>query len=384
MHSEKLDRWSALAGLFSKLGILGFGGPVAHLAAIEREVVEARQWLDKDRLLDLIGIANLLPGPTSTQVVFQIGYLRGGIIGAAIAGVCFILPGALIVWLLAIGYVKYQELPQLITIFDGLKPPILAGIIYAVYRLMPSAITDRVTAVAALVVLIIGGYFNGSQIGLLILAGLGVMLWQNRRSLWHPQQLRSIAPLLLILTNYRQVRVSLFELGWIFIKIGSVVYGGGYVLYGILQQELVERHQLLTAGQLLDGIAIGQVTPGPLFTTATFIGYLLAGNIGAIVATLGIFLPGFILVIILMPIVPKLQTSPWFKSWLNGVKAGSFGLMAIVAIKLAATTWGDALAIGLTMVNLLLIWRFQVDLLWLIIAGAIGNFILQALSPIIN
>jgi chromate transporter len=357
--------------LFSKLGILGFGGPVAHLAAIEREVVEKRQWLDREQLLDSIGIANLIPGPTSTQVVFQIGYLRQGIIGAVLAGISFIWPGMAIVWLLAIFYVKYQNLPEITTILNGCKPAILSSIIYAIYRLTSLAITDRATGIAALGVLIISGYFNISQIIALLVAGIGVTVWKNRQLLLD-RRLRSLFPAELMLAILNPVdRISSFHLFWIFIKIGAVIYGGGYVLYAILQQELVDRAGLITSQQLLDAIAIGQVTPGPLFTTATFIGYLLAGNFGAIAATVGIFLPGAIWAIMVMPIVPKLQTSVWFQAWLSGIKAGAWALMAIVAIKLGLTTVGNGWEIGLTIANLALMWRFQVDVIWLILGDTV-------------
>jgi chromate transporter len=369
-----LDRLRSLAGVFLKLGTIGFGGPIAHLGLIEREVVEQRAWLTKDRLLDLISIANLIPGPSSTEVVIQVGYLRAGTIGAIVAGTCFILPGMLVVWGLAIGYDRVQDLPQVGAIFLGMKPAIVAAIGQSLYRLGKSTISSLPAVIIAIAVLICCGWFGANEIWLLALAGLGMVIWGGRKSLLSVFKLRSISSPVIFMAIASKLPTSIsLSIFWIFLKIGAVIYGGGYVLYAVLQQELVERDRLLTAQQLFDAIAIGQVTPGPLFTTATFIGYLLAGNSGAIVATIGIFLPGLLYVCCLMPIVSKLRQSFWFQNWLMGINAGSWALMAIVAVRLGLTMGTNWLSIALTGIFLILLIRCKIDLIWLIaIGGAIG------------
>lgn len=364
-----------LAQVFLQLGLLAFGGPAAHIAMIDDEVVQRRRWLSRDKLLDLLGVTHLIPGPNSTELALHIGYEQAGIAGLVVAGACFILPAMVIVWVLAIVYVRYQSVPQVGWLLYGVKPVILSVIIQALYKLGQKALKDRPTIVAAIGVAMAAA-LGGPEIGLLLLAGLGVLLWKTRHQSGHPPQgLWFLPPALLGITtpSLRPSLATTSQVFFYFLKIGSVLYGSGYVLLAFLQRDLVERLGWLTAQQLLDAIAIGQVTPGPVFTTATFIGYLLAGNGGAMAGTIGIFLPAFVLVLAVNPWVPTLRNSARFSAFLDGVNAASLGLMAVVTVVLAQSALVDPLTIILAGGSALALFRFKVNSAWLVVAGgAIG------------
>lgn len=376
--AEQRQRLQDLAIVFLKLGAIAFGGPAAHTALIQDEVVTRRQWLTSEALLDLIGVTNLIPGPNSTELAVHIGYERGGWRGLAIAGVCFILPAALIVWVLAMVYVRYQSVPALGWLMYGIKPVIIAIILQALGKLGRKAAKDWPTTLAGVAVM--GAFFAQiDEILLLVLAGLAVMVINNRRLpgsfsglLWLP------VPLAQTVVSSEVLAIGWHQVFWVFLKIGSVLYGGGYVLLAFLQRDLVERSQWLTSQQLLDAIAIGQVTPGPLFTTATFVGYVLAGHSGAIAATVGIFLPGFLLVGLVNPWVPKLRRSPWVSSFLDGVNAASLGLMATVTYTLGRAALVDGLTIALAILSTVLVFRFKVNAVWLVLAGGLIGFLSQS------
>ncbi len=362
-----------LAAVFLKLGTIGFGGPAAHIAMLEAEVVTRRQWLGRSQFLDLIGLTNLIPGPNSTELAIYIGYLRSGWWGLIIAGICFILPAMAIAWALAIGYDRVQHLPQAITIFASVKPVIVVLTIQATWKLGKSAIKNIPTGMVGLIAIGVTGYWQINPAIVLVLTGLGVMVCQNWRNwqrgvfslVWLPKiELPILAALPVVIDHPAWIDVLT-----IFLKIGATIYGGGFVLLAFLQPELVDRTHWLTSTQLLDAIAIGQITPGPLFTTATFIGYLLAGHLGAIAATIGIFLPSFGFVALLTLWAPKLQQSRWFRSWLDGVNAGAWGLIAIVGYQLSLNTLIDWQSIAIAIFSAVLIWRWRIDAIWVIVGS---------------
>ncbi len=373
-----------LAMVFLKLGATAFGGPAAHVAAIQTEVVDRRQWISRERLLELFATTNLIPGPNSTELVMQIGYERSGWPGLIVAGSSFILPAMLIVWGLAWGYQQFQFLPQVKYIFAGLQPVVFGLVAQALWKLSKSALKIAPAwTIASVAPTLIGLMTIGAcvlkvnEVLWLILMGAGMMLWQNWRSAGisgGSGRNLSVALLAGLPTTGKAVSVS-WVFG-IFFKIGLVMYGGGYVLIAFLQQELVDRQHLLTSQQLLDAVSIGQITPGPLFTTATFIGYLLAGHGGAIAGTVGIFLPGFLLVALLRPWLNQVQDSPWIKGFLAGINPAAWGLMAFVVgqLGLGLTSWPVRLmAIG----SLLLLLKWPNVSLWLMLGGAIAGWIFK-------
>jgi len=362
-----------VAVVFLKLGTIGFGGPAAHIALLELEVVTRRQWISQAQFLDLIGLTNLIPGPSSTELAIYIGYLRAGWWGLMVAGVCFILPAMAIVWGLAIGYDRVQAIPESIAIFTSIKPVIVVLTIQAMWKLSKSAIKNTPTSMAGIVTVGLFGFFDLNTLIVLLLAGFGVMVGQNWQSwkrrlsmLWLPKLELPMLDIFPVITSHP----SWIDVLTIFLKIGATTYGGGYVLLAFLQSELVDRTHWLTSTQLLDAIAIGQVTPGPLFTTATFIGYLLAGHLGAIAATIGIFLPSFGFVALLMFWAPRLRHSIWFRSWLDGVNAGAWGAIVVVAYRLGISTLVDWQSLAIAVVSSLLLWRWRIEAIWLIFGSA--------------
>jgi chromate transporter len=372
---ERNQRLRELAIVFLRLGTTAFGGPAAHVALMEQEVVSRRRWVSHEKLLDLLGITNLIPGPNSTELAIHIGYERAGWRGLLVAGSCFILPAMLIVWALATVYQHYQTVPQVEGLLYGVKPVIIAIVLQALWKLGRKAVKNSPTGVAAIAA--IGAYFLGvNEVMVLLFLGLAVMLTK-----W---QFRSEA-LLLPLLSFAQVPTLAVTVGWaqvflFFLKVGSVLYGGGYVLLAFLQRDLVERNHWLTSQQLLDAVAIGQFTPGPLFTTATFVGYLLAGHAGAIAATVGIFLPAFVLVWLVNPWVPKLRQSMLFSGFLDGVNAAALGLMAGVTWTLAQSAVVDGLSLVLALVSAIVVFRFKINSAWLVLAGGAIGLVVRGLG----
>jgi chromate transporter len=372
-RSQQQQRLIELASVFLRLGTIAFGGPAAHIAMMDNEVVNRRQWMSREKLLDLLGITNLIPGPNSTELAIHIGYERGGWRGLLVAGSCFILPAMLLVWTLAAIYARYQTVPQVGWLLYGIKPVIMAIVLQAVWNLGKKAAKDTPTIIAGIVA--IAAYFAGlNEILLLILLGIAVMLLNNWRTG------RTSGALLLpfsgVLAQVGTTTAAVTSVSWVsvflfFLKIGCVLYGSGYVLLAFLQRDLVERNQWLTSQQLLDAVAIGQFTPGPVFTTATFIGYLLAGNAGAIAGTIGIFLPAFVLVWVVNPWVTKLRQSPWTSGFLDGVNAASLGLMAGVTYTLGRAAIVDWLTIILAVVSAIAVFRFKINSAWLVLAGGL-------------
>lgn len=375
--SQKQQRLKELAIVFFRLGTTAFGGPAAHIAMIDHEVVQRRQWFSREELLDLLGITNLIPGPNSTELAIHIGFKRGGWIGLWIAGGCFIIPAMLIVWGLAALYVHYQTIPQVEWLLYGIKPVIIAIIGQALWKLGNKAIKGKLSFLAAITA--IASYFLGWP-EIFMLIGLGILVMVIKQRFTNRGNLGLfLLPTIELLAKTPSPQnlnsVSTLSVFLIFLKIGSVLYGSGYVLLAFLQRELVEQNHWLTSQQLLDAVAIGQFTPGPIFTTATFVGYLLAGNTGAIAGTIGIFLPAFLLVWLVHLWVAKLRKSLWVSGFLDGVNAASVGLMAGVTFSLAQSSLVDYLTLFLAIISALILWKFPINSAWLILSGAaIGWF----------
>ncbi len=375
-QGQQRQRLTELAMMFLRLGTIAFGGPAAHIAMMDDEVVKRRRWMSRENLLDLIGVTNLLPGPNSTELAIHIGYERAGWRGLFIAGSCFILPAMLMVWMLAALYDRYQTVPQLQWLLYGIKPVIIAIVLQALWKLGKKAAKDIPTTIAGIVAL--AAYFAGlNEILLLLLLGIVVMLVKN----WQSKGTTTgafLLPFSNVLAQVEGATIAVTSISWVsvflfFLKIGCVLYGSGYVLLAFLQRDLVERNQWLTSQQLLDAVAIGQFTPGPVFTTATFVGYLLAGNVGAIAGTLGIFLPAFLLVWIVNPWVPKLRQSPWAGGFLDGVNVASLGLMAGVTYTLGRAALIDWLTVVVAILSVIAVFRFKVNSAWLVLAGGAGG-----------
>lgn len=363
-----------VAKLFLKLGFTAFGGPAAHISIMHNEVVMRRNWLTDEEFLDLLGATNLIPGPNSTEMAIHIGYIRAGWLGLLAAGFCFVAPATLIVLVLAWLYIQYGTMPQAEWLLYGVKPVILAIVAQALWTLGSKAFKTKILAVIG--VLVFALYFFGfNEIALLFAGGLIVMLIANI------QRRRSIHPAVFIPLGaalaQANIPFSFSTLFLIFLKIGSVLYGSGYVLLAFLRNDFVLRLGWLTDQQLIDAIAIGQVTPGPLFTAATFIGYILGGTTGALLATLGIFLPSFIFVAISNPLIPKIRKSTWAGSLLDGVNASSLGLMAAVTIQLSFASLTDLPTALIAIVSLILLLRYQVNATWLIAGGALIGFMMS-------
>jgi chromate transporter len=364
-----------VVALFLKLGFTAFGGPAAHIGLMHNEVVVRRKWLTDEQFLDLLGATNLIPGPNSTEMAIHIGFLRAGWAGLFLGGFCFITPAMLMVLALAWLYVRYGTTPQAGWLLYGIKPVVIAIIAQALWSLGNKALKSR--ALAFLGAIVLGLYFLGiNEIVLLFAGGLVFMLVANLR------RLRSLNPAFLfpfgnIILSYSPIPFSLPLLCLTFLKIGAVLYGSGYVLLAFLRADFVLRLGWLTDQQLLDAVAIGQITPGPLFTAATFIGYLLGRTPGALLATLGIFLPSFIFVAISNPLIPRVRNSPWASSLLDGVNAAALGLMAAVTFQLATSSLVDLFTIVIALLSLILLLRYKVNSTWLIAGGALAGFIMS-------
>ncbi|BAZ03586.1 chromate transporter [Calothrix sp. NIES-3974] len=370
-----------LAKLFFKQGIIGFGGPAAHIAMMEEEVVNRRNWLTREHFLDLVGATNLIPGPNSTEMAIHIGYTYAQWPGLIIAGVCFIFPAVLLTGLAAWIYVSFGTLPQVAPLLYGIKPAVLAVIGAAVWRLGKTAFKKRILILIALAV-VVAVFMGVNEVLALILGGIGGMV--ILRSISPP-----VAAILSPLSSTLVVNVSsstnppnysLWQLGLVFLKIGCVLYGSGYVLVAFLQSELVQGLGWLTQKQLLDAIAIGQFTPGPVLSTATFIGYVIGGLPGAIVATIGIFLPSFVLVALLNPIVPKLRASKYMSAFLDAINASAIALMIAVTIQLGREilfpgNQFDWFASLIFLVSAIIIIRWRLNAAWLVFGGAIFGWV---------
>jgi chromate transporter len=375
-------RLAEVARVFLKLGILGFGGPAAHVAMMEDEVVRRRRWLDREGFLDLLGAANLIPGPNSTELAIHLGHRRAGWRGLVVAGACFILPAFALVLGCAWAYVRYGTLPAAQGLLHGVKPVMIAVVAQALWGLGRVVARTRTVAAAALLSLLAAALGAHELLVLLAAgAGLGALAWSRRGG-----GARTAAGLVVPLAAApagaaaaAAAPIGLSSLFLFFLKVGSVLYGSGYVLLAFLRADLVHRWGWMTEGQLLDAVAVGQVTPGPVFTTATFVGYVLGGLPGAALATLGIFLPSFLFVAASGPLVPRLRRSPVAAAFLDGVNAASIALMALVTAQLARAAVVDGATAAIALAAAVLLIRFRVSSAWLVPAGALAGLALTAL-----
>lgn len=396
--------------LCGKLGVIAFGGPAAHIAMLEDEAVTRRKWLSRDHFLDLVGATNLIPGPNSTEMMIHIGYQRAGWPGLLTAGISFVLPAVVLSTLLAWVYVKYGMLPAVQPLLMGIKPAVLAVILGALWRLGRTASKPNAAMQTRVVLGIIGiavavaVYLGAPVIWSLVAGGvLGMAALRGMDGLRGMGGLRGAAALLALPDSrfnlpWAEVSPSsvlkwtalvaastvpgltLGALGLFFLKVGSVLYGSGYVLVAFLEDELVHTNGWLTQQQLLDAIAIGQFTPGPVLSTAAFIGYVLAGVPGAAISAAAIFAPSFVFVAILNPIVPRLRRSAWMAAFLDAVNVSAVGLMAAVLVRLTAdvvTGW-PAAVIALLAARAVLRWR--VSSAWVVIGGALLGWPLSLLG----
>jgi len=374
---EPPDTLKQLAFLFFKLGVISFGGPAAHVAMMEDEVVRRRRWLSHDEFLDLLGATNLIPGPNSTEMAIHIGHRRAGWPGLLVAGSCFILPATLIVTALAWAYVRYGSLPQTDAILYGVKPVVIAIILQALWGLGRAALKTRTLALigAAGVLLEFLGVHE-----LIILFGAGGAIgfgsWVAGR-MRRGESLSLIPAAATALAAPSASSFGLWPLFLFFLKVGSVLFGSGYVLLAFLRADLVERWRWLTESQLLDAVTAGQVTPGPVFTTATFIGYVLGGLPGALVATVGIFLPAFFFVAVSGPLVPRIRRSATAGAVLDGINAASLSLMAVVSWRLGRAALVDWATVAMLVVSLVLLIRFRLNSAWLVLAGALVGLVFR-------
>src|SRR5215217_4848988 len=355
-----------LALLFLKLGTIAFGGPAAHIALMRTEVVQRRRWMDEQEFLDLMGATNLIPGPNSTELAIHVGRMRAGWRGLVVAGACFILPAMLIMLAFAWVYVRYGSTPQVQDLLYGVTPVVVAIIINALLGLLRTAVKGPFLAVVGIAGLAL--YFLGvSEIPLLFGGALVVLLVQNIRQRWSGNA-TAFVPLGLLALPWAAVGPLGIFLS--FLKIGSVLFGSGYVLLAFLRSEFVEPG-LLSNQQLVDAVAVGQVTPGPVFTTATFIGYVLDEVPGARLATVGIFLPAFIFVAITSPFIPRLRNSPVLSGLLDGLNVVSLALMAGVTWQLGRYAIFDPVSVLVALVTLVLLFATEVNPAWLVIGGGV-------------
>ena len=374
-------RAGEVARLFLKLGVIGFGGPAAHIALMEDEVVRRRRWLTHEEFLDLLGATNLIPGPNSTEMAIHIGFVRAGWPGLVAGGACFILPAMLITLGLAVAYDRYGRLPEAGWILYGVKPVIIAVVVQAVWSLARKAVATPLAAAVALAVLLLA-LRGANEVVLLFAAALGLPLL---RSVVKAGGVRALAPggglFGLALSSTAGLAAPgaampvsasaiLPQLALIFLKVGSILFGSGYVLLAFLRPDLVERTRWLTDAQLLDAVAVGQFTPGPVLTTATFIGYLVARVPGAIVATVGIFLPSFVFVALSSPFIPRLRRSPWAGAFLDGANAASVALMATVTWELGRAAVVDWLTAALALAAAAVLLATRLNSAWLVAGGA--------------
>lgn len=370
-----------VAFLFLKLGTVAFGGPAAHIAMMENEVVKKKKWLTREDFLDLLGATNLIPGPNSTELAIHIGYRQGGWQGLLIAGICFILPAYFIVSVIAKFYVTYGRLPAVLGILYGIKPVIIAIIIKALLNLAKSALKNK-TLICLTVFTIILNLFGLNELIVLFGGGIFMVLKQllskntikNNLKIFYYLPFTTAFSSTLINTD-KVSSFGLYPLFLVFLKVGAVLFGSGYVLLAFLQADLVEHFGWLSQQQLLDAITVGQFTPGPVFTTATFIGYVLAGWQGASLATIGIFLPSFLFVAVTAPFIPKLRKSAVLSAFLDGVNAAAVSLMVVVTLKLISGAFVDYITIILGIISIYLLFFTKINSIWLILSGGIVGYL---------
>jgi len=385
-------RLGELARLFLKLGCVAFGGPAAHIAMYEDEVVRRRGWMTREHFLDLVGATNLIPGPNSTEMTMHVGYERAGPPGLVVAGLSFILPAVLITGALAWLYVQFGTLPAAAPFLDGIKPAVLAIILGAVWRLGRTAVKGpRVLAVGVAVLVVAVAGVN--EVVALLVGGVVGVLWLRLGSGPTGDSSMVLAPPLGVSSakyfglgtlgaglGSAVAATPLWKLGLFFLKVGAILYGSGYVLIAFLHGDLVAGYGWLTDQQLMDAVAIGQFTPGPVLSTATFIGYVIAGWPGAVIATVAIFLPSFFFVLLLNPLIPRLRSWPWTAAFLDSINVSALALMVAVTLELGMvvlTAWPAWVIAALAAILTL---RFRVNAAWVVVGAAAAGWVLSILA----
>ncbi len=388
---RRSGRLAEVGLLFLRLGAVSFGGPAAHIAMMRDEVARRRRWVSDEEFLDLLGATNLIPGPNSTEMAIHLGYRRAGWAGLVLAGAAFILPAFCIVAGLAWAYVEYGSRPQADWLLYGIKPAVIAIVAHALWALGRAAIRSArlVALVAAVLVLYLLGF---NEVPLLL--GSGALVLAVRALRASRGSAAGLGAVLAVpawrLTGAWFVggaavagsatAYSHRELFLVFLKIGSVLYGSGYVLLAFLRTDFVERLGWLTEQQLLDAVAIGQLTPGPVFTTATFVGYLVGSWEGAVIATVGIFLPSFVFVAATHPFIPRIRTSRLASAFLDGVNAAAVALMAGVTLQLGRSAIVDPVTAGLAIAAWGSLLRWRLNLAWLVVGGGLVGLVTRSLS----
>ncbi len=363
---------------FLRLGFVAFGGPAAHFPMMEERFVQRNKWLTRERFVDLMGAASLLPGPSSTEMAMYLGELRGGLPGLIAAGVSFILPAAVLVVLLAWAYVKFGSVAQMQGLLSGIKPVVIALILQPMWKLANTAIKNGFFAILALSV-VVSAALGFPVLVLLLGAGAVCVLSQQGRKLVRGEwALPSPAGLGLVASSGGGA--ALVPIFFYFLKIGAVIVGSGYVLLAVLRADLVVNRHWLTDAQLLDAIAVSQATPGPFFTVATFIGYILGGWRGAVLGTIGMFLPAFVYVGMTAHVLPKLRRSLLAGAFLDGVNAAAVALMAFVGFEFARATLVNIPTSLLAGISVFLLFRYNLNSAWLVLAGAVAGILFHSLG----
>ena len=368
-----------IAREFLRLGFVAYGGAAAHIAMMEERFVRQRAWVTRERFVDLVGAVNLLPGPTSTELAIYLGEIRGGVPGLITAGACFILPAAVLVVALAWAYLRFGAVPQMAGLLFGIKPVVVALMAQAIWNLARTAVKSAALAILAVGVVALAAW---GVHALLLLIGAGI-LWMiigAGRSLARTRA--AIVGLIGTGVAGAGGAIGAVPVFLYFLKIGAVLFGSGYVLLAVLRADLVAKLHWLSDAQLLDAIAVSQATPGPFFTVATFIGYILAGWRGAALATLGMFLPAFVYVGATAGFLPKLRKSPVASAFLDGVNAAAVALMAFVGWQFARASLINVPGAVLAIVSAVLVFRYKINSAWLVLGGAIAGILLHALGII--
>ncbi|UUW07238.1 chromate efflux transporter [Flavobacterium plurextorum] len=367
-----------IAKVFLKLGIIGFGGPAAHIAMMQDEVVRKRKWLSQEHFLDLIGATNLIPGPNSTEMAIHIGHEKGGWKGLITAGLCFILPAVFLTGVLAWLYKQYGQIPAVQPFVYGIKPAIIAIILSAIFPLAKKSLKSPELIMIGLLVLVCS-VLGISEIYLMFGAGFSALLLAYLKGSKHSNSNSLLPVTLLQITNTTIVSATSAKLFWIFLKIGAILYGSGYVLFAFLDTELVSTG-LLTRQQLIDAIAVGQFTPGPVFSSVTFIGYQISGLAGAIVSTVAIFLPSFIFVALLNPMVKKMRNSKLFSTFLDAVNAASVAIITAVCLDMAKEVITDWRTILIAVLSIIIAFGYRkINSAFVVLGGSLMGYLLTLL-----
>ncbi|NER14941.1 chromate efflux transporter [Leptobacterium flavescens] len=371
--TEKLKE---VAIVFFKLGCFAFGGPAAHIAMMEEEIVNKREWMSRQHFLDLMGVTNLIPGPNSTEMTMHCGHERAGKAGLFVAGACFIFPAVVITGIFAWLYAEYGQLPKVEPFIYGIKPAVLAIIAAAVFKLGKKALKGWELGILGLVVLLASLSGLNEILALLGAGFIGILYFYIKTGA--SKNVKSIFPFLFIqIPVFSTSNLSSLKVFWVFLKVGAVLYGSGYVLFAYLDAELVMRGWL-SRQQLIDAVAIGQFTPGPVLSTATFIGYQLQGFWGAIAATLGIFLPSFLFVLLLNPLLPRMRKSKLLGYFLDSVNIAAVAVMLAVLFEMGKDTLTGWEGIIIALISFILTFGFKkINAMWIVIGGALLGYLLQ-------